>query len=181
MAKPVQTTIRQELFLRELMKTGVAAEAWRRVYKTASPKNAKVCASVTLRKPHVRRRYNELLERQMKKSDITIDKILADYQHALDIAKDQNKAADIVNAAQAQAKLVGLLRDRVETGNVGDFQDVNSVADILEIVGKEIGEEAAMVLAAAFNIPMDTIVDQPVDKQTENKLLIADPPSDAVN
>lgn len=178
MAKQVQTTIRQELFLRELMKTGVAAEAWRRVYKPKSFYGAQVSACRTLKKPHVRRRYNELLERQMKKSDITVDKVLADYQHALDLAKSQGKAADIVNAAQAQAKLVGLLRDKVEVGGVGDFQDINSVADILEIVGKEIGEEAAMVLAAAFNIPLEQ---EPEDRQSEKKLLIADPPSDAVN
>lgn len=178
MAKQVQTTIRQELFLRELMKTGVAAEAWRRVYKSGSPANAKVCASYTLRKPHVRKRYNELLERQMKKSDITVDKILADYQHALEVAKAQDKSAEIVNAAQAQAKLVGLLRDKVEVGQVGDFQDISSIADILEIVGKEVGEEAAMVLAAAFNIPMEV---EQADKKSETKLLIADPPSDAVN
>lgn len=176
MARPVQTTYRQELFLRELMKTGVAAEAWRRVYKPKSKEGAQVSACRTLKKPHVAKRYNELLERQMKKSDITVDKVLADYQHALDLAKSQGKAADIVNAAQAQAKLVGLLRDKVEVGSVGDFQDVNSVADILEIVGKEIGVEAATVLAAAFGIEMDK-----ADQQSEAKLLIADPPSDAVN
>lgn len=157
------------------MKTGVAAEAWRRVYKPKSFLGAQVSACRTLKKPHVAKRYNELLERQMKKSDITVDKVLADYQHALDLAKAQNKAADIVNAAQAQAKLVGLLRDKVEVGGVGDFQDVNSVADILEIVGKEIGEEAATILAAAFGLELK------VEPANDTKLLIADPPSDAVN
>ena len=179
MVKQVQTTIRQELFLRELMKTGVAAEAWRRVYKPKSSVGAQVSACRTLKKPHVRRRYNELLERQMKKSDISVEKCLADCQRAIDEAIALRKPADIVNATMAQAKLVGLLRDKIEVGGVGDFQDVNSVADILEIVGKEVGEEAAMVLAAAFNIPMEP--DGGNDKQNENKLLIADPPSDAVN
>lgn len=179
MAKPVQTTIRQELFLRELMKTGVAAEAWRRVYRPKSSVGAKISASRTLKKPHVRRRYNELLERQMKKSDISVEKVLADYQHVIDEAKANGKLGEITAAATAQAKLVGLLRDKVEVGSVGDFQDVNSVADILEIVGKEIGEEAAMVLAAAFDIELPKA--EVSDKQKENKLLIADPPSDAVN
>lgn len=160
------------------MKTGVAAEAWRRVYKPKSFLGAQVSACRTLKKPHVAKRYNELLERQMKKSDISVEKILADYQRSIDGAGAEGKWGEVTAAATAQAKLVGLLRDKVEVGGVGDFQDVNSVADILEIVGKEIGEEAAIVLAAAFNIPLE---EKPADKQSETKLLIADPPSDAVN
>ena len=38
-----------------------------------------------------------------KRADITEDKILADYQDALDLAKAQEKADSIVNAATAQA------------------------------------------------------------------------------
>ncbi len=176
MARPPQTTYRQELFLRELMKTGVAAEAWRRIYKPKSVAGAQVAACRALKKPHIRKRYYELLERQMKKSDISVEKILADYQRSIDGAGAEGKWGELTAAATAQAKLVGLLRDKVEVGGVGDFQDVNSVADILEIVGKDIGEEAAAVLAAAFGINME-----PADKQSENKLLISDPPSDAVN
>lgn len=176
MARPVQTTYRQELFLRELMKTGVAAEAWRRVYKPKSFYGAQVSACRTLKKPHVAKRYNELLERQMKKSDISVEKCLADYQHVIDAAKANGKLSDITAAVTAQAKLVGLLRDKVEIGGVGDFQDVNSVADILEVVGKEIGVEAATILAAAFGVEMDK-----ADQQSDAKLMIADPPSDAVN
>lgn len=107
----------------------------------------------------------------MKKSDITVDKVLADYQHALDLAKVQNKPAEIVGAASAQAKLVGLLRDRVETGGVGDFGDVQSVADILEIVAKEAGPEAALSLAGIFGVGPKKAVED----------LIPEPPTDAVN
>src|SRR3954470_6754938 len=118
MAKQLRTTIRQELFLRELMKTANAAEAWRRVYKNSNRFTPSVSAARALKKSHVQKRYNELLERQMKRSEITVDKVLADYQWALETAKGQGKPAEVVGAASAQAKLVGLLRDRVETGQV---------------------------------------------------------------
>ena len=115
----------------------------------------------------------------MKKSDISIDKVLSDYQYAIDLAKGQQKASEMIAGATAQAKLVGLLRDRVETGAVGEFGDTNSISDILELVAKEAGPEAAMTLAAMFGLKV------PISTATKNMqeavLFIADPPSDAVN
>lgn len=115
----------------------------------------------------------------MKKSDITLEKVLTDYQHALDLAKGQQKASEIVAAATAQAKLVGLLRERVETGGVGDFGDTNSIADVLELVAKEAGPEAAMTLAAMFGLEVPK--SQATKSMEEAVLFIAESPSDAVN
>jgi hypothetical protein len=178
MVAPVKTTFRQELFLREMMKTPIAAEAWQRVYKTKRV-TARIMASRTLKKPHVARRLNELREPMMKKADISVEKVLNDYQHALDLAKSQQKAGEIIAAASAQAKLVGLLRDRVETGGVGDFGDTNSIADVLELVAKEAGPEAAMTLAAMFGLKVPET--QATKNMQEAVLFIADPASDAVN
>ena len=174
-----KTTLRQELFLRECLKTHNHAEAWQRVYKNTSRKGARVSAYRTLKKPHVAKRWQQLMERQMKKSDITVDKVLADYQYALEIAKQQGNSPAIVNAAQAQAKLVGLLRERVETGGVGDFGDTNSIEGILEIVSKEAGPEAAMALASMFGLK---IPESNTTKQMKEAVLfITDPASDSVN
>lgn len=115
----------------------------------------------------------------MKKKDITVDKVLDDLQYALDLAKGQAKPSEIVAAANAQAKLVGLLRDRVETGHVGEFGDANSIADILELVSREAGPEAAMTLAAMFG--MELPKSQTTKAMEEAVLFIADPASDAVN
>ena len=87
-----------------------------------------------------------------KRADITEDKILTDYQVALDLAKTQEKPDSVVNAATAQAKLVGLLRDRTEVGKPGDFEQLESVSEILEKVSQEAGPEAASALAAAMGI-----------------------------
>jgi len=115
----------------------------------------------------------------MKRSDISMDKILTDYQLALDMAKQQGRADQIVGAATAQAKLVGLLRERVETGAVGDFPDTTSIEGILETVAKEAGPENAMILAAMFGLKVPE--SQETDKMKEAALFIADPASEAVN
>ena len=156
-----------------------ATEAYLKVYKNTSRKSAGVRASVTLKKPHVRRRFYQLQERLMKRSDISMDKILTDYQLALDMAKQQGRADQIVGAATAQAKLVGLLRERVETGAVGDFPDNTTIEGILETVAKEAGPENAMILASMFGLRVPA--SQETEKMKEAALFIADPPSEAVN
>jgi hypothetical protein len=176
-----KVNFRQDMFVREHMKMNYAdaAAAYLKVYKNTSKKCAAVRASVTLAKPHVRRRLYQLQERAMKRSDITIDKILTDYQLALDMAKGQGNSPAMVNAAQAQAKLVGLLRERVETGAVGEFGDTTSIEGILEVVAKEAGPEAAMVMASMFGINMP---ESATTKQMkEAALFISDPPTEAVN
>src|SRR6266852_665953 len=149
-----ETNYNQERFLRELVKTGNATEAWQRIYNPSCRECSRAAAALCLSKPHVRKRWYELQERAMKKQDISIDKVLTDHQWAIDRAKADGKPAEVIAGANAQAKLVGLLRDRVETGNVGEFGDANSIADILELLAKEAGPEVAMTLAAMFGLQM---------------------------
>jgi hypothetical protein len=175
----VNTTFGQELFLRELLICkNNATEAWQRVYNTPSRASAQAISSKTLAKPHVKRRLNELRGTIMQKKDITLDKVLDDIQWAIDHGKANSKPADVIAGANSQAKLVGLLRERVETGGVGDFSD-NSLSDILQLVAKEAGPDAAMTLAAMFGLKV------PESKTTEAMkeaiLFISDPGSDAVN
>jgi hypothetical protein len=174
---PGWVTQRNKMFLREYIKIGVASEAWRKVYPDTGWQYAKDMASRTLAKPHVRAYYDKLLERHMRKADITIEKILTDYQEALNLAKLQNKAGEIVAAATAQAKIVGLLRDRVEHGNVGEFGDVADVATVLEIVAQQAGPEAALALSAVFGLDKPS----PEIQEQAEQLLEATPPTDAVN
>ncbi len=189
---PVLQRTHHELLVRELIKNGGnKAEAYRTVAKRFPGKPLKnkyspaVCACRILSYPEVKARYRELQEQMAKRADITIDKILTDYQLALNLAKSQEKPADIVNAATAQAKLVGLLRDRVEHGEVGDFGDMENIQEILEAVASEKGVDAAIALAASFGVPYEAkrISELPSD---DTDVLEADlddikPASDAVN
>src|SRR6188508_220773 len=103
---PILKNPRHEQFAREYVKTGVGAEAYRRVYPRAHPiSTARVCASQLLTKPNVASRTAEPRQAMAKRAEITEDKILTDYEDALKLAKAQEKPDSIVNVATAQAKL----------------------------------------------------------------------------
>ena len=89
-----------------------------------------------------------------RRADITEDKILTDYQIALEIAKEQARPDSIVNAATAQARLTGLLRDRTEVGKPGDFEQLESISEVLEKVAQELGPEGALALSKAMGLDM---------------------------
>jgi hypothetical protein len=171
---PALKNIRHELFLREYLKTGIAAEAYRRVYPNHTGNSARVSASKVLSKANIKRRLAELRGRVMKRSDVTIERILEEYEDARKLAIEQEKPSEMLAASEKKAKLVGLLVDRREVGNAGEFDAMNEPSAILEKVAEEAGPEAAMALAKAFGL-MD---DQAIEKA---KLLDSDSPSDAVN
>lgn len=179
---PQLKRLRHELFAREFIVTDNQSEAYRRArenyckrgYKPKPlrhHKSAAVCAVVILRRPEVRARIAELRADIMRKSDITIEKILNDYQHALDIAKSDGKPDAIVNAATAQAKLVGLMRERQEIGQPGDFESMETVNEVLAAVSRELGATAAKALAVAMGVESEALPD------VEG----LEPPTDAVN
>jgi hypothetical protein len=150
---PVLKNPRHEKFAREYVKTGIGAEAYRRVYPRAHPiSTARVCASQLLTKPNIVSRTVELRQAMAKRADITEDKILTDYEGALILAKVQRKPNSIIKAAMAQAKLVGLLKDQIETKNVNEFENMKSVNDILQAVADQAGPEAAAALSKAFGL-----------------------------
>jgi hypothetical protein len=78
--------------------------------------------------------------------------VLTDYEEALRLAKAQAKPKAIINMATAQAKLVGLLRDRIETKNVNDFESMESIDEILQKVADEVGMEPAAALSKALGL-----------------------------
>jgi hypothetical protein len=167
---------------------GNGAEAYRKVSRIYprkmtgmnNPEGYAVVACIIRSRPDVRLREQELRDKMAKKGDITIEKILTDYQDALNRAKDRDQPNEIVNAATAQAKLVGLLRDRVETGNVGEFEEADNISDIIEKVRQEAGPEAAMALIKAFGLSAEADSPKAIDDETAG-LLDQPPPSDSVN
>ena len=168
-------TIGQEKFAYAYVKhNGNGAEAALAAYGNSSRNAARVRSHRLLQKPHVKRKIEEIRTKMAKRSDITIEKILTDYQEALNIAKSQERASDMVAAATAQAKLVGLLRDRLETGQPGDFDHLDDISAIIEKVAAEVGPEAAQALLKALGY---TELEMPED----DMLADVKPASDALN
>jgi hypothetical protein len=175
--------IRHELFARAYLKYKDGKRAYWLVYPDCKYACAKVGASRLKRHPKVRKRIKELRHYMAKRADITVDKILGDYQQALEMAKEQQKPNDIVNAATAQAKLVGLLRDRIETGSPGDFANMDNISEILEAVAEQAGPEVALALSKAFNLTetQPEPPQEPIPAKDSVDIESIEPPTDAVN
>jgi hypothetical protein len=180
--------MRHEMFAREYLLNGENASAAYRLTARhfpnkplVHPKSAAVVGYTILQRPEVKKRIYELRTIMAKKSDITLDKLLTDIQEAMFMAKTQAKPNDVVNAALAQAKLVGLLRDRVEAGAVGDFDGIDDISAVLEKVSQDISPEVALALSKAFGYHTKETLETQSEPVEETKLAQAIPPSDAVN
>lgn len=129
-----------------------------------------------------------------RKSDITFEKILNDYQWALENAKGTMDAEGnivgirpetVVSAATAQAKLVGLIVDRKEIRGAGEFESMDNISDILQAVADQAGPDAALALSKVFNltghdVEAGVILQDATNEQAE-ALYNAKPASDQVN
>jgi hypothetical protein len=73
-----------------------------------------------------------------------------------DLAEDRTLARSLgqpsaaIAATQLTAKLVGLLVDRKESGQPGEFAGLQSEAEVLALVRRELGDDSATALAAAL-------------------------------
>lgn len=181
-----------EVFIREFIKNGGnGARAWRDMTiqlkrpLLTNKLSYKVIAHATLKRPEIKKRYEEIQQKMAKRADITEDSILTKYEDAFTIAKTLEKPETMVSAATAQAKLVGLLRDRIETGDAGDFDKMENISDILAAVAEQAGPDAALALSKAFGLessvsPLKELTEASKEL-TEADLAEARPASDSVN
>jgi hypothetical protein len=113
----------------------------------------------------------------IRKADITVESILTEYEEARILATSQAKPEAMLSASEKKAKLVGLLIDRRESGNAGDFENLTDIPAILEKVRQEAGLEAAIALAKAFGIEDET----PREPSLIDDIGALEPSSGAVN
>lgn len=159
---PALKNERYEYFVREYIKLGAenCTEAYRRTARRFGRKlthwnSAAVIGGRLVKRAPIKRRIQELRQQMVKRHDITIDKILKDYAEAMDMARAQGRADQLIAGATAQAKLVGLLRERVETGAAGEFDALENVSDVLEKVAEQAGPEVALALSKAMGIEVE--------------------------
>jgi predicted transcriptional regulator len=159
---PALANLRHEKFLREYLRCDFnGAEAYRRVYPRHRPNIAKVSASRLLSSANLQRRLREVQVDIIKRADITVDRILNEYEDARLMAMAQQKPEAMGALSERKAKLVGLLVDRREVGNAGEFEQLTNIGEILEKVRQEAGLEAAEALAKAFGLDVNPNEAQP--------------------
>ena len=79
-----------------------------------------------------------------KATDITADTIANELEEARQVAKSQAQGAAMVSASVSKAKLVGLMIDRKEIGDAGEFQRMTEqeLRDYIANDGNSLGNAA---------------------------------------
>lgn len=141
---------RQQRFVAEYVKTGVAAQAYIAAgYQVTTRWALDTNASRLLRHAQVKAAIRQKRQQMLKRSDVTIEKLLQDVEDARKLAMAGGQPSAAVSASQLQGKLVGLLIDRKESGAPGDFTGLATPEQIVEAIRAELGEDAASLVQRA--------------------------------
>jgi hypothetical protein len=100
----------------------------------------------------VKRRIAELTKGLAMKTRVTVESITAELDAAQELARRVEQPGAAIQAIATKAKLHGLLIDRKETGQPGEFQAAKSAGEVLDAVRSELGEDAARALAALVGL-----------------------------
>ncbi len=154
--------IRQERFIAEYLKTlatapsrnGNASRAYMLAgYQPKTRNSLDVSACKLLKHPKIKAAIRQKRRAMLKRSDITLEKLLSDADDARQLAMRIDQPAAATSAVQLQAKLVGLLVDRKESGAPGDFAAGMTADDAISIARERHGEAAALALQALLAPP----------------------------
>ena len=98
----------------------------------------------------IKARIAEITEAIAMTTRVTVESLSAEFDEARALALGEKQASAAVAATTAKAKLHGLMVDRQEKGAPGDFASAASAADVLALVREQLGDETALLLAAAL-------------------------------
>jgi hypothetical protein len=131
---PPLNNARHEAFARGLFEGHSADEA----YVKAGYSENRGNASRLKANENIRARVAELQAQAAVDSKVTIESICRELDEANVVAKAKGQAAAMVSAATLRAKLSGLLVEKVEVGNVGDFDGCYTTAAIADRIIDEL-------------------------------------------
>ena len=148
---PALRNSRQERFARELVKGATQRKAYRAAgYRASTLATLDANASHLTSNNRVQARYQELAAMAAAKTVVTAETIAEQLDEDRRLAFSEGQAGAAVAASMAKAKLFGLVVNKSESGQPGDFQAMQTPQDVVDKVRNELGEEAADTLAKAF-------------------------------
>lgn len=112
---PVLPNPRYERFAQNLAKGMPQHKAYTDAGFSMKPSSNRTDASKAAHKPEVEARVKELLERQAKRLDVTIDTLVSELDVMFKLALATKQPAAGVGAIMGKAKLLGLVVDKAET------------------------------------------------------------------
>ena len=95
-------------------------------------------------------RVRELRKQMAARNRISLDSLLDDLAADRALARTLGQPSAAIAATQLTARLCGLLVDRKESGQPGEFAGLQSEAEVLALVRRELGDDSATALAAAL-------------------------------
>lgn len=93
-----------------------------------------------------------------ERNRVTVDSIAGELDAARELAMRIDQPSAATAATVAKAKLHGLMIERRESGQPGEFNGLKTPEDVLAAVRAELGEAAAALL-------QDSMVDQPAEPE----------------
>ena len=106
---------------------------------------AEVNASRLLSSAQVQQRIAELTAPVVKKTRTTVDTLAAQLDEVFAGASGDKQWGAAGSAAALKAKLLGFMRDKLEIGGPGSFDDLNTVEQVADRIIEDAGSPAAAV------------------------------------
>lgn len=133
---PALKNARHELFCRNLIdgahRGWSATEAYIRAGYKGEEGVARACASRLLTNENIKRRLAELNAPAVRKTRTTVDSLAQQFDEVFAAAMSNVQLGVAGAAAAAKAKLFGFMRDRLEVGSVGSFDNGTTMPQLIE-------------------------------------------------
>ncbi len=138
---------RYEIFAQEFAKGKSATEAMA-LAGYSDPRNS----TRLTKNDEIRRRVHEIQNRGAARAEVSVASLVQEFDEARNLALERGQASAAVAATMGKAKITGLMVERAEVGNAGEFDAMTSVSEILAKVADEAGPAVAQALAKAFDV-----------------------------
>jgi hypothetical protein len=142
---------RQELFVRNLINGAKKGISQRQAYVQAGYEArgdyADACASRLASSVKVRDRMDELAAPAVRKTRVSVESLLAELSTTIEDARAAKQHSVVVTALTLSAKLVGLLKDQIEVGGPGAFNNASSPEGVIDAVIEDAGGDPRQALA----------------------------------
>jgi hypothetical protein len=141
---------RQRAFATAIFKSPKTGQSQAACYASAGYRAeghaAEVNASRLLKNAEVQAMIDQLARPVIKKARVTIESLLDQLDETITAARADGQHNVVVNALTLSAKLVGLLRERIEVGGAGEFAGAKDASEIVAIFISEMGSPAEALL-----------------------------------
>jgi hypothetical protein len=151
---------RREAFAQNIIRSAKNGATIARCYEDAGYRTSghasEAAASRLLSSVEIKERLDELARPMLKKTAISVESLTAELAQTIQDARQEKQHGTVVKALELSARLVGLLREKVDV----DVSYGGSRQEIMQSIAKRFGQDAADTLAKALSNGPDAITER---------------------